>query len=180
MARLEPILEKLLGSQETFLRTADSVAPAAWPLQPGAGRWSAAELVAHLCQVERSVVGYADREIQKAPRPVSFFGRRHLPLAIVESRIFRRKVPSGLLPPVSLTGKETMIAELRGVRERTLAFLGETDGRDLVPYGWPHPFLGRFNFYDWFTFLAAHQIPHTKQLREITKNLPKGVASSRK
>jgi hypothetical protein len=39
--------------------------------------------------------------------------------------------------------KEEMLVELRAVRERTLAFLEETSGRDLRKYRLPHPFLGR-------------------------------------
>jgi len=178
--KLQTIFERLLASEESFLRVADTVAPAMWRQQPAPGRWSAAELAAHLCAVELAVLAQADQLIRKAPQPVSFLARWHLPLAVVEWRVFRRKVPSGLLPEVSLGGKEAMIAELRRVRERTLAFLEETDGCDLSGYSWPHPFLGRLNFYDWFTFLAVHQMRHTKQLREVTKNLPKGVASSRK
>jgi len=79
-----------------------------------------------------------------------------------------------------LADKETMLAELRSVRERTLAFLEETRHRDLSAYSWRHPFLGRLNFHDWFAFLSAHEIRHSKQMWEIAQNLRKGVASSRK
>lgn len=94
-------------------------------------------------------------------------------------RIVRAKGP--VKPDAAMmVGKETMIAELRGVRERTLAFLEETHGRALADYRWRHPFLGHLDFYDWFTFVAMHQVRHAKQMREITKNLPKDVASSQK
>jgi len=82
--------------------------------------------------------------------------------------------------PDELGGKEKMITELRGVRERTLAFLEETHGRDLSRYIWQHPFLGYLNFYEWFRFIAARQKRHSKQMWEMAQNLPKGVASSRK
>lgn len=138
-------------------------------------------MVAHLCQVERGVLGYADRVVGKTPLPVTFFKRFHLPIALVESRIIKRKSPAALQPePELLANKETMLAELRGVRERTLAFLEETHGRDCSAYYWRHPFLGALNFYDWFTFVAAHQIRHTKQMVEISQNIPKRVANSRK
>jgi hypothetical protein len=102
-------------------------------------------------------------------------------MALVESRLIKRKSPSRLEPgPELLASKETMLAELRGVRERTLSFLGETQGRDCSVYCWRHPFLGTLNFYDWFTFVAAHQIRHTKQMVEICKNIPKRVANSQK
>jgi hypothetical protein len=71
-----------------------------------------------------------------------------------------------------------MLADLRSVRERTLSFLEETHWLDLTAYYWPHPFLGKLNFYNWFTFIASHQIRHTKQIVQIAKNLPKRVVSS--
>src|SRR5438132_449986 len=90
----------------------------------------------------------------------------------------RRKTPIPLDPELFAASKEAMLAELRSVRERTLAFLEETYDRNLRAYYWPHPFLGKLNFYNWFTFIAAHEIRHTKQMVEITKNLPKRVVTS--
>jgi hypothetical protein len=177
MPHLRSTVEKLHRSQEGLLRAADIVPAADWNTPPTANSWSAAQLVAHLCQIERGVLGYADRVIRKAPRRLPLFKRFHFPLAIVELRLIRRRTPIPLDPEL-LAGKETMLADLRSVRKRTLAFLEETHGCDLSAYYWPHPFLGKFNFYNWFTFVASHQIRHTKQMVEITKNLPKRVVSS--
>ena len=177
MPSLPSTVEKLCRAQEALLKAADAIPSDAWNTPPGADSWSAAHLVAHLCQVERGVLGYADRVIRKIALPVPLLKRFHFPLAIVELRLIKRKTPIPLDPEL-LMAKETMLAELRSVRERTLAFLEETHGRDLSAYYWPHPFLGRLNFYDWFTFVASHQIRHTKQLAEISKNLPNRVVSS--
>ena len=110
--------------------------------------------------------------------PIPIYKRLHFPLALVESRVLKRKVPAIVTPSTELGDKETMLAQLRGVRERTLAFLQETQHRDLSAYGWRHPFLGRLNFYRWFAFIAAHEIRHSKQMWEIGQNLRKDVASS--
>jgi hypothetical protein len=179
MSDLKFTIEKLGRAQQGFLTSADSVDSAEWNNPPNPNCWSAAQLVAHLCQVERGVLAYADRVIRKTALPVTFFKRFHLPLALVESRIIKRKSPIAQEPEL-LGSKETMLAELRSVRERTLAFLGETHGRDLSGYYWRHPFLGSLNFYAWFTFVAAHQIRHTKQMVEISRNLPKRVDNSQK
>jgi uncharacterized damage-inducible protein DinB len=170
MASLQSAVERLSGAQQGFLGAADAVSAADWNRPPVAHSWSAAQLVAHLCKVERGVLSYADRVVRKTPLPVTFFKRFHLPMALVESRLIKRKSPVPLLPDAQLLGsKETMLAELRGVRERTLAFLEETHGRDCSVYCWRHPFLGTLNFYDWFTFVAAHQTRHTKQMVAIYK-----------
>lgn len=180
MDRIQPILQKLGLSQAQFLRAADAIAGPQWLESPKAGCWSAGELTAHLGDIERSVLGYADRVVRKAPRSVPFYKRLHLPLALVEWRFVKRRVPAVVAPSTNLGDKESMLAELRGVRERTQAFLQETLHRDLSVYGWQHPFLGRLNFYEWFAFLAAHQVRHVKQMWEIAQNLPKDVATSQK
>jgi hypothetical protein len=173
-----PIIQKLSSAQETFLRAADSVSAQDWLKRPRAGCWSAGHVVAHLCLVERGTLALADRIIQKQAKPRPFYTRIHLPIAMVESRVVKITSPEIVAPTDELGGKEIMIAELRSVRERTLAFLEETHGRDLSRYSWQHPFLGHLNFYEWFTFVGAHQIRHSKQMWEIGQNLPKGVASS--
>ena len=77
-------------------------------------------------------------------------------------------------------GKEEMLAELREVRERTLAFIEETSGRDLSKYTMRHPFLGTLNTYEWFQLIASHEVRHTKQMNEIATSLPKVVANLQK
>jgi hypothetical protein len=117
--------------------------------------------------------------LQKTPKQFSVFRRFHLPLALVETRIIRRKTPLPLDPEL-VQEKETMLAALREVRERSLAFLEETKGRDLSKYRWPHPFLGSFDMYEWFQFIASHEVRHEKQMREIAVSLPKAIATLQK
>jgi uncharacterized damage-inducible protein DinB len=176
---LEPILEKLSRAQDRLLRTADSVSADQWKTSPDHGGWSAAEVVAHLVMVERSVIGSADRIAQKTPRHIPLLKRFHLPLALVEARVIRRKTPIPLDPEL-VREKETALAELREVRERTLAFMDETKDRDLSEYRWPHPFLGTMNTYEWFQMIAAHQLRHEKQMRKIVETLPKAIATLQK
>ena len=176
---LARITGKLARSQADFLCTADAVPCELWQTRPPDGGWSPAEIVAHLCQVERGVLGTADRIIRHPPRPVPFLKRFHVPLRIVEARVIRRESPIPLDPEL-LDGKEPMLANLRSVRERTLAFLEETSARDLSAYYWPHPFLGMLNSYRWFEMIASHQIRHVKQMQRISHGLPKDVVSSQK
>ena len=183
VSKSEPGLEKLrtkLGAtQRELLRAADSVPAEQWQTAPEKGRWSAGETIAHLTMVERAVLRAADRVTQKEPKHWPFYRRFHVPLQFVERRWMRRKAPL-LLTPQLIGEKEDMLAESREVRERTLAFLEETKGRDLSVYRWSHPFLGTLNMYEWLQFLACHEIRHTKQLREIAAGLPKSVGSLRK
>jgi hypothetical protein len=168
VTRIDLILQKLAHAQSRLLHTADSVPADQWRTRPTRGGWSAAELVAHLIMVERSVLSSADRVMQHAPRKVSPLRRFHLPLALVEARLIRRKTPIPLDPEL-VREKETMLAELREIRERTLAFVDETKGRDLSKYCWRHAFLGTLNTYEWLQMIACHEVRHEKQLREIAK-----------
>lgn len=174
---LSPILVKLADAQSAFLRAADSIPAEQWTEKPNANEWSAAELVAHLIMVERSVVSSADRMAQKAPKPAPFWKRAHLPMWLAEVRLIRLKSPMAVDPQL-VNKKEEMLAELRQMRERTLAFLAETQNRDLSGYGWSHVFLGRLNMYEWFQLIAGHQLRHTKQIHEIATHLPKVVEIS--
>jgi hypothetical protein len=176
---LDPILEKLARAQHGLLRAADAVPAELWKTTPKPGAWSAAELVAHLMTVERSVIRTSDRILQKVPKPIPLFRRFHFPLAAVELRVVRRKTPLPI-DPAMLREKEGMLAELRDVRERTLAFLEETKGRDLSAYRWRHPFLGSLSAYEWFSFIASHEMRHEKQMREIATALPKAIALTQK
>ena len=177
MADLPSTIAKLGRAQQLLLKAADAVPSSEWNAPPDRNSCFAAHLIAHLCQVERGMLSYADRVIRKAPSRVPWIKRFHFPVARVESRRLERKTPLPL--DLELLGeKETMLAEIRGVRERTLEFLEETHGRNLSVYYWRHPFLVNLNFYDWFAFLASHQIRHTVQLVEISKNLPNRVVSS--
>jgi hypothetical protein len=173
------ILEKLARAQTSFFRAADVVPPEHWSVKPSANEWSPAELVAHLIMVERAVLGGADRITQKTPKRIPLRERFHLPMWLVESRLIRRKSPIPLDPGL-LGEKEEMLAELRGARERTLAFLDETEKRDLSAYCWQHAFLGMLNVYEWFEMIAAHELRHTKQMKEIAEHLPKAVGNTQK
>jgi len=176
---LNRIVEKLHRAQRGFLTAADLIPSHLWRLRSADGGWSAGEIVAHLCQVERTILGTADRIIRYAPKPVPIYKRLHLPLLLVEARVVRRKSPIPLDAEL-LTEKESMLADLRTVRERTLAFLEETSARNLRPYCWPHPFLGMLNTYEWFEMIASHEIRHTKQIKALAQEIPKVVVSSQK
>ena len=106
MTSLQPIREKLARAQATFFRAADNIPLEKWGDCPGVNEWSAAQLVAHLEVVERGVVTNVDRLTQKAPIPVSFPRRMHLPLWLVEARVIRRKSPVPL--------DESLLGQKRG------------------------------------------------------------------
>jgi uncharacterized damage-inducible protein DinB len=176
---IETILGNLARAQSELLRAADAVPAEQWKTRPAEGRWSAGELICHLSAVERAILSRADKLLQKPPNPAPFYKRFHIPMMFVEARVIRRKAPTPV-EPQTVRAKEETLAELRQVRERTLAFIGETMERDLSEYCMAHAFLGTLNAYEWLQFIASHEVRHTKQMREIAGSLPKTVTSLQK
>jgi hypothetical protein len=179
MRNLDPLLANLSSAQTGLLRAADAIPADRWTESPLEGRWSAAEVVCHLISVERAIISRADKILQKPAKTVPFYKKFRLPMAVVEIRFIRRRSPIPLETQL-LREKEAMLAELREVRGRTLAFIDETRGRDLSTYMFPQAFLGMLNMYEWFQMIASHEVRHTKQMKEIGASLPKAVASLQK
>jgi uncharacterized damage-inducible protein DinB len=176
---LHAIVEKLAQSQRGLLVAADAVPAGQWKARPGENRWSAGELAAHLMTVEKRIISRADDLLQEPAKPRPFLKRFHVPMVVVEARLFRRISPI----PVdrgTIGEKKEMLSELQEVRERTLAFIEATRGRDLSQYCMPHPFLGTLTAYEWFRFIASHEIRHTKQMTEIAAALPKNIRKLQK
>jgi uncharacterized damage-inducible protein DinB len=175
MPTLKTIVANLDRAQQGLLRAADEVPENQWKTQPGQGRWSAGEVVGHLITIEKTILHNLDRVVRKLPKSVPFYKRFHVPLAMVESRLIRRKTPIAT-DDALIREKEEMLSELKQVRKRTLEFIGETMGRDLSKYCMPHPFLGTLNTYTWLQLIASHEVRHTKQMQEIGCALPKVIA----
>jgi hypothetical protein len=170
MPSLDPILEKLAEAQDRLLRATDAIPAELWKTSPREGAWSAAEVIAHVMTIERTVAVVADKIFKKQPKQTPLLKRFRLPLAFAEIRLVRLKTPIPVDPQL-LREKELMLVELQEVRGRTLALIEKNKSRDLRVYRWRHPFLGSLNAYQWFMLLGSHQIRHEKQVREIAVHL---------
>ena len=136
------------------------------------GRWSAAEVVAHLTMVETAVWTGAREELSHKAGRHSLLQKMHIPVALTAWPGIKRKTPI----PVDSAMVKAQPEALEGyssVRNRTLKFIAEQSTRNLAPFRRKHPFLGSLNLYDWMRMLAYHEIRHTKQIREIGKSFEK-------
>jgi len=177
MPLLDSILEKLAIALEKLLRAADDIPADLWNTSPREGAWSAAEVLAHVITIERTVAVVAGKILKKQPKQTPLLKRFRLPLAFAEIRLLRLKTPIPV-DPQFLGEKRLMFAELQKVRRCTLALIEENRNRDLRVYRWKHPFLGSLNTYQWFALLGSHQIRHEKQIREIAAQLSHAIPSS--
>jgi hypothetical protein len=179
MPSLDPILEELARAQDRLLRTADAIPDDLWKTPPREAAWSAAEVMAHVIAIERTITVVARKIFKKQPKQTPLLKRFRLPLAFVEIRLVRLKTPIPIDP--QLVGeKNLMFAELQRVRHSTLELIEETRARDLRVYRWQHPFIGSLNAYQWFALLGLHQIRHEKQIREIAAHLSQAALNPKR
>jgi hypothetical protein len=172
MPDLRPLLEKLRRTRAKFEAAARQVPEENWRTPPFEGAWSAAEVVAHVTMVETLMTGAASKITRKPPLHVPHWKRIHVPVALVAWR--GRRVESPIpLDTLLLDDREAMLARLAEQRSHTIAFLEAGRDTSFRKHRIQHPFLGSLHYYDWFRTLAAHEMRHTKQLREIVKKMHK-------
>lgn len=164
------IAERLMQVRLQLLAVATGIPEELWQKQPAPGRWSAAEVIAHLTMVEAAVVEKAAKRVATEPRPVPLWRRLHIPPKLAEWRFKKVKTPVPL-DPALLGEKQAMLERFAAVRQRTLAFLEANAGRDLRRWRWRHAIFGSLNGDTWLKSLGYHEIRHTKQLREIVGSL---------
>jgi hypothetical protein len=172
MPSLARILDHLAETRVQLMRDADRVPPESWRRNPQDGAWSAAEVIAHLTQVERRLVAAFEKQLERGPRPARLPVRIGVPLRLSGYRVVRRKTPIPL-DPALLQEKETMLAALRDARQGTLELTAKHADKNLADYRWPHPFFGMLNGYEWLRFLSYHERRHGKQIQEIVDSVLK-------
>ncbi|MGD0906591.1 MAG: DinB family protein [Candidatus Acidiferrales bacterium] len=163
---LSRLIDKLQRSRKGFEAAARSIPAEHWRTPPAEGVWSAAEVVAHVTMVETLMTGAAAKITKRPPVVVALLKRFHIPVAVVAWRYVRVKTPIPL-DTLLLDDREVMLSRLAEQRKRTIAVLESDRETNLRRYRVQHPLLGSLHYYDWFRTLAAHDVRHTKQLREV-------------
>jgi len=170
MRNIEPLVEKLSQVRSDLLAVVERVPAERWRDKPAPEKWSAAEVIAHLTQVEAAIADGVEKLLRMEPQPIPFWKRLHIPPRLSEWRWPRARTPLALDASL-LADKRTMLAQFAASRERTLKILEANRDKDLRRWRFPHPFFGSLNGYTWFQNIYHHEIRHTKQLREIVESL---------
>lgn len=169
MRDLRPIVDKLHQVRALLLAETERVPAERWQQCPAREKWSAAEVIAHLTQVEATILDGATKLFAREPRALPLWKRLHIPPRLAEWRGVRARTPIPL-DPTLLVSKDAMLERFQRGRQRVLAFLEAHRHLDLSRWRWPHPFFGSLNGYQWFRLIYHHEIRHTQQLREIVKS----------
>jgi hypothetical protein len=166
--RVRQHLERTRAGLEAALA---AVSAENWRRSPGAGAWSAAEVVVHLTMIETRVQQAARKVLSREPRPLKTLQRLHIPTFVVAWRGIKRKTPIPL-DNALLCGKAETLERHRACRGATLELLAEQGGAGSAHH-WAHPFLGYLSFEQWMWLLGYHEVRHTKQIREIVSSFQK-------
>ena len=166
MKDLGPILGHLKASRAKLLAAAEKVSDLRWRDSPQPGRWSAAEVIAHVGMIEDTTIFGMKRLLRSTPKPVRLRKLLHLPVAIAawRGRKLRTPIP---LDAKRVRDKQESLAGLVAMRQATCEFIESTRGTDVSVYRYKHPFLGSLNMYEWFRLIGYHELRHAKQIREL-------------
>jgi hypothetical protein len=157
----------------THQRLLDLIAPVddeRFKQRPAPNHWSIAEIVHHLCMVERRVLEELERSLDKPAVHVGLLQRLIPVRLLVGSRVVRVKAPKAV-EPLDAPSKEEVIANYENVR-RTLKEFSATHGRErMQQLGIKHPFLGTFDGLGAISFVGLHELRHFKQIKEAIRKL---------
>jgi hypothetical protein len=174
-ARTAELLEFLDRHHAEFRETLDGVPADRREREPGAGRWSVANVIEHLGLVETNLT----RALTARTGEARAKGLAAAPDAPVldEAAVARyldrerRIVSSGASQPASGLAPEAAWRRLDAARHLTRGLVQDVDGLDVSGVVIPHPALGTLNFYQWVVFLGGHESRHRLQILEIDRAL---------
>ena len=174
--RLEEVIN-YLDTERTALREAvESVPPELRNQQPGADRWSVAQVLQHLLIIEKRIgLGMTKwvtdaRASNRGPETETSSVMNSLPLQLITDRSQRRNAPEEVRPSGDIDAQSAWVA-LEKSRESLRAAFLSGDGLALSKVIQPHPVLGPINLYQWMLFVGSHEMRHTAQVIEIAEQL---------
>ena len=162
-------LRRLDSIHSELLNTIVSIDDPLFSRSPSENEWSVAQIVHHLCLVERRVIKELEKQLANPPQKLSAL-RRLVPTSIVASRLVRVKAPKAM-NPVDPPAKEEIIENYNAARSK-LKELCVVHGRQrLEQVIFKHPFLGDIDGSATISFVGYHEIRHFKQIKEVLKKL---------
>jgi uncharacterized damage-inducible protein DinB len=158
--------------RRALLAAVDRVAPADRGRQPAPGRWSVAEILEHLSNVERAVATLiATRGREPLPTvvepPVPEAAECVAGLRLRERRI---DAPDALRPSGVLSADDALAA-LAASRCALLDAVRAAHPVALHRRTYYHAVLGRLTLRDWLAFVAHHEARHAAQIDEVAAAL---------
>jgi len=181
--RIEEVIN-YLDTERTALREAvERVPPELRDTQPGADRWSVAQVLQHLGIIEKRIGLGMTKWVTDAR--TSGIGTEtetssvmnSLPLQLITDRSKKRNAPDEVRPTGDIDAASAWAA-LEQSRDSLRAAFLNGDGLALSKVIQPHPVLGPINLYQWMLFVGSHEMRHTAQVIEIAEHLSAGSSTA--
>jgi len=175
-SRLAELWEYLRMTRSGVVASVEDVSPETADQQPDPKAWSVAEVLDHLCRVERGTIILLDRLIRQAkaagvgPERSTASVLSSLDSFHVVDTPHRAKAPERVAPSPNIPVSESL-QKLGQSREELHSLLQEADGLALGEVSFEHPFLGRLNGYQWLLLLGQHEARHTRQIQNTRDRL---------
>lgn len=168
---------RLDRSRATLCGAVDAVPAALRDYPPGPDRWSVANVLEHLSLVDERCMANLAPKIADAC--ASGLGLDDAGAAILSTelevkivdRAERRAAPDPLHPSGLAYAAAWERAQAARAAFRTLVTTAAAGGVALSRVIHEHPRFGALSVYQWARFLAAHEMRHAEQIREIASQL---------
>jgi uncharacterized damage-inducible protein DinB len=150
--RIQTLIDKLAAAREKILQTIEGLDEKALTWQPGDGRWSIQETLAHLASSEESHRQMAQAIAAGQTMDVPDFDLDAWNAAQVAKRRQR--------------SIDEILEEMAAERQRTLSALQDLEGEALDREGL-HPALGETTVLRVFRIIPIHERWHLKDIRQL-------------
>lgn len=142
--------------------------------QPAAGKWSVAEVIAHLITAEEMSLKYLMKKVQDTSRaqPEGFKNKwRWLLVQIVFTFNIKFKAPEIVEPKLGYQSLANLEMQWGKVRLQTLSVLNKLTDEELNKELWKHALAGKMNPHHMVQFFGVHYRRHLKQIERTLKAL---------
>ncbi|MDD5544111.1 MAG: DinB family protein [Acidobacteriia bacterium] len=167
---LSELSEYLSETRSALFRSVADVSPEMASFRPEPEAWSVAEIMDHLCRVERGTNILLKRFVEQArtaglnqeDATASVLSSLDS-FQVVEAPV-RAKAPDRVRPAPHVPVAES-VERLEQSRHELLRVLDEAEGLALSQVSFDHVFLGKLNGYQWILVLGQHEARHTRQIQ---------------
>ncbi|MCC2545222.1 DinB family protein [Hymenobacter sp. BT175] len=183
--RLHIRFEQLEHATSRLLQTAREMGDQSH-LSPGAGQWSAAQVVQHLLAAESGIQDYIEKKVLQAEglekSSVGGFLRSRLLRVLLRVPFLKFKAPKRLaeLTPDTVPPLSQLQHDWDGTRRRLERLLNEFPSQLLNRSIFRHPRSGMLTIYQTLDFMVDHVLHHQRQLGRIQQALKSQPAAVRK
>jgi hypothetical protein len=163
------VLDKLASSEARLLELVQGLTPAQWRFHESPERWSIAEIIDHVILFEDFISQAIEQALEKpvpAEKRSQTADKDPLLIGLATSRRTRFNAREAVRPGRSRPEPSELVAQLRKVRARTVAFAESTQS-DVRDHYFPHIAFGDLDCYQWLVVLGQHAARHAAQIEEI-------------